>query len=62
MVTTLDETSEYWQIAINDKDVDKTAFVTHYGLFKYSEIPFGLKNAPETLQREIDVILASVNW
>lgn len=59
---TLDANSGYWQIDIDRKDIDKTAFVTHHGLFKYTRMPFGLKNAPVTFQCTMDIIPASVKW
>lgn len=46
---------------MDDKDVHKTVFVTHHGLFKCSQMLFVLKNAPATFQRKIDNIWTSVN-
>ncbi|CAG2243770.1 Transposon Ty3-G Gag-Pol polyprotein,Transposon Ty3-I Gag-Pol polyprotein [Mytilus edulis] len=37
--------SGYWQIELNEKDREKTAFTTKYGLFEYTKMPFGLCNA-----------------
>lgn len=44
---------------MNEKDIDKTAFVTHHELFRYNRMPLGLKNAMATFQRDLPVILAS---
>lgn len=60
--TTLDANLVYWQFEMGDNDIDKTAFVTNHGLFKYFQMPFGLKNAPATSQWATDIILASVKW
>ena len=37
---------------------EKTAFVTHQGLYHYLRVPFGLKNAPPHFMRCIDNMLA----
>lgn len=42
--------------------MSKTAFVTHNGLYRYTRIPFGLKNAPVYFQRAMDIVLAPVKW
>ena len=60
--STLDCNSGYWQVDIPVTDREKTAFVTHHGLFQYTRMPFGLRNAPATFQRPIDIVLSSVKW
>ena len=60
--TTLDANCGYWQIEIDEDDRDKTAFTSHWGLFRFKRMPFGLKNAPGTFQRAADVILSKVKW
>lgn len=39
------------------QDVEKTAFVTHEGLFKSRAMPFGLSNALGTCQRLMYLVL-----
>jgi Reverse transcriptase (RNA-dependent DNA polymerase) len=58
--TTLDANSDYWQINFAPEDREKTAFTSHRGLFQFLRMPFGLKTAPATFQRSIDVILSTV--
>ena len=38
--STFDLQSGYWQIELDDKDMSKTAFITKYGLFEYTKMPF----------------------
>lgn len=38
--------SKHHQIRIAKKDQEKTTFTTEWGIFTYTVIPFGLKNAP----------------
>nr|GEW14962.1 reverse transcriptase domain-containing protein [Tanacetum cinerariifolium] len=47
----LDGFSGYFQIPIDSKDQEKTMFTCPYGTFAYKRMPFGLCNAPGTLQR-----------
>ena len=47
----MDLQAGYWQLQVAPEDQHKTAFITKYGLFEYSKMPFGLCNAPSTFQR-----------
>lgn len=60
--TTLDCNSGYWQIEVAEEDRDKTTFVSHCGMYRFLRMPFGLKNAPATFQRAVDIILSRVKW
>ena len=47
---------------IAERDRDKTTFTCHMGTFRYKRKPFGVRNAPATFQRPLDIILSSVRW
>ena len=48
---------------IAEQDKAKTAFRTSSGqLFEFNQVPFGLCNAPATLSRLIDRVLAGLHW
>ncbi|GJY69036.1 reverse transcriptase domain-containing protein [Tanacetum coccineum] len=50
----LDSYKGYHQIQMTKKDEEKTAFHTEEGVFCYTNMPFGLKNAGATYQRLVD--------
>ena len=55
--------SGYWQVPIQERDKEKTAFRTSSGqLFEFNQVPFGLCNAPATFSRLMDRILAGLQW
>lgn len=60
--STLNAYASYGQIKMDEDAGDKTAFVTHHGLFMYKRVLFGLKNAPATFECAMNAVLASVRW
>ena len=61
--STLDLQSGYWQIELDsEEDMAKTAFITKYGLYEHSRLPFGLCNSPATFSRAIQLVLRGLCW
>ena len=60
--STLDLTSGYWQVELDDEARDKAAFVTRNGLWRWKVLPFGLTSAPSTFERLMEKILRGLHW
>ena len=60
--STLDLSSEYWQVEVEPSDKERTAFTTPFGLFQFCVMPFGPCNAPGTFQRLMEWVLAGLHW
>ena len=58
----MDLRSGFWQIELDPASRDKTAFISHAGLFQFRVMPFGLTNAPATFQRLMDLVLGRLKW
>lgn len=62
LYSTIDLQSAYMQLELAKEDRHKTAFITKYGLFEYSVMPFGLCNAPSTFQRCMELVFRGLQW
>lgn len=63
LYSTLDLISGFWQVEVDPRDRDKTAFsVGGGGLYRFVTMPFGLCNAPATFERLMERVLKGLQW
>lgn len=60
--STLDLNLAYFQIPLDPETRQKSAFVTHEGVFEFTGMPFGLRNAPMSFQLLMSLVLKGLNW
>lgn len=58
--TTLDLSSEFHQILMDEQDVKKTTFQTHHGHYEYRVMPYGVIGGPATFQHVMNSVLATI--
>ncbi|KAL2479503.1 RNase H domain-containing protein [Abeliophyllum distichum] len=56
----LDAFFGYHQISMAELDQEKTSFITDFGTYCYTAIPFWLKNARATYQRMVNKVFVSL--
>jgi len=59
-ITVCDATSGYWQLDVKISDQWLTAFVTHHGLWEWTQMPFGFKYAVNTFVCNVQEILRPI--
>ena len=62
MFSTMGITSAYNQVTTAEQHIPKTAFVTKYGLYEFTKMPFGLSTAPQTYECPMELILSGHQW
>ena len=55
-VSKFDLLKGYWQVPLSEEAKAISAFVTPDGLYQYTVMPFGMRNAPATFQQMINHI------
>ena len=50
----------YWQVPLSKRAREIAAFITPSGLYSYSVMPFGLRNAPATFQRLMNKVVGDL--
>ena len=60
--TTIDMSWGFYQLPMDAKSQDYTAFSTPFGSFKWLRMPMGLTNSPPTFQSLMEIVLAKLIW
>ena len=58
--TVLDATSGFWQIPLSEDSSLLTTFITPFGRFRFTRLPFGITSGPEVFQRVMQQMLIGV--
>ena len=59
-VSKFDLLKGYWQVPLTPRARDIASFITPSGLYSYTVMPFGLRNAPATFQRLMNRVVSGL--
>lgn len=59
-VSNFDLLKGYWQVPLSPRAREIAAFITPSGLYSYTVMPFGLRNAPATFQRLMNKVVSGL--
>ena len=59
-VSKFDLLKGYWQVPLSARAQEISAFVTPDGLYQYTVMPFGMRNAPATFQHMINSVVSGL--
>ncbi|KYO44042.1 hypothetical protein Y1Q_0023046 [Alligator mississippiensis] len=57
IISTLDLSKGFWQMALDPDAIAKSAFTTPVGLYEFTVLPFDMRNSPASVQRLIKNLL-----
>lgn len=60
-VSKFDLLKGYWQVPLTARAQEISAFVTPFGLYEYTIVSFGFRNAPATFQHLMNLVIAGLD-
>lgn len=60
-VSKFDLRKGYWQVPLSQRAREISAFITPFGLFSYTVMSFGLRNAPATFQWLMNMVVSGLD-
>ena len=60
-VSKFDLLKGYWQVPLSKRAREIASFITPSGLFSYTVMSFGLRNAPATFQRLMNMVVSGLD-